>query len=296
MYYFHLTKSFMNRYYYWVFFILMFHISYSQQHDNRKSYSIYNAVQQKEITITDLVESIPPGSILIFGEQHDDSIAHLLESNIFEMLSKKFHNDIVLTMEMLESDIQPIVDEYLSGLISEKNFRKEARTWDNYTDYRPLIEYARQQGIRVIAANAPARYVNLVTRKGLPALQELNRKAKKYIATLPVDTLAGNYYTRFIDAMGGHSFPGMYLYESQNLWDATMAHFIIKAKKKYKPLIVLQLNGRFHSDYHSGLAERLDKSKYRVVTISCFPATTVNQPDGTLLYSIADYIIKTGYH
>lgn len=276
--------------------VMVLHFSYTHAQENNNSYRIYNAVQQKEITIVDLVESIPSGSILIFGEQHDDSIAHLLERNIFEMISKKFNNDIVLTMEMLESDIQPIVDEYLSGLISEKNFRKEARTWDNYNDYRPLIEYAKQQGIRVIAANAPTRYVNLVTRKGLSALQALSRKAKKYIAPLPVDTLSGNYYTRFSDAMGGHNFPGMHLYQSQNLWDATMAHFILKAKKKYKPAVVMQLNGRFHSDYHSGLAERLNKRKYRVLTISCFPAISVNQPDSSQLYSIADYIILTGHH
>lgn len=159
-----------------------------------------------------------------------------------------------------------------------------------------MIEYTKQQGIRVIAANAPAWYVNLVTRKGLSALQALSRKAKKYIALLPVDTLSGNYYTRFSDAMGGHSFPGMHHYQSQNLWEATMAHFILKAKMKYKPAVVMQLNGRFHSDYHSGLAERLNKSKYRVVTISCFPAITVNQPDWPQLYSIADYIILTGQH
>lgn len=260
----------MRRCYVLMILILISGYSYTQELQNNNTYIIYDAAQQMEIALPVLIERIPSGSILVFGEQHDDSIAHILESNIFEMLSKKFHNNIVLSMEMLESDVQPVVDEYLSGLISEKNFRREARTWGNYSDYRPLIEYAKQQGIRVIAANAPARYVNLVTRKGLSALYDLSRQAKKYIAALPVDTLTGNYYTRFLDAMGGHSIPGLHLYESQNLWDATMAHFINKAKRKYKPALVMQLNGRFHSDYHSGLApfyNSLFTIHYRLMTI-----------------------------
>ena len=273
--------------------IMMFHYTSAQEQQNNSNYIIYDAAQHTAITLAALKDHIPSGSILIFGEQHDDSTGHVLESRIFEMLSQKFNNDIVLTMEMLESDIQPVVDEYLSGLISEKNFRKEARTWNNYDDYRLLVEYAKQQGIRVIAANAPARYVNLVTRRGLSALHKLSRQSKKYIAPLPVDTLSGNYHTRFLEAMGGHTIPGMHLYESQNLWDATMAYFIHKAQRKYKPAVVMQLNGRFHSDYHSGIAERLHQRKNKIITISCFPAADLKQEDRAQYESLADYIILT---
>lgn len=283
----------MRRYHILIITILLFHYSFAQGPQNNNNFIIYDAAQHAAITLPALIDQIPSGSILIFGEQHDDSTGHILESLIFEMLSQKFNNDIVLTMEMLESDIQPVVDEYLSGLISEKNFRREARTWNNYDDYRPLVEYARQEGIRVIAANAPARYVNLVTRRGLSALHELSRQGKKYIAPLPVDTLSGDYYTRFLEAMGGHTIPGMHLYESQNLWDATMAYFIHKARKKYKPAVVMQLNGRFHSDYHSGIAERLNKRKNKVITISCFPAADLKQGDWAQYQALADYIILT---
>jgi len=283
----------MRRYHILIIILLLFHYSFAQEPQNNNNFIIYDAAQRTEITLAALTDRIPSGSILIFGEQHDDSTGHILESLVFEMLSQKFNNDIVLTMEMLESDIQPVVDEYLSGLISEKNFRKEARTWNNYDDYRPLVEYARQQGIRVIAANAPARYVNLVTRRGLSALNELSRQSKKYIAPLPVDTLNGDYYTRFLEAMGGHTIPGMHLYESQNLWDATMAYFIHKARKKYKPAVVMQLNGRFHSDYHSGIAERLNKRKNKVITISCLPFTDIKRGDRAQYQALADYIILT---
>ncbi|GAA4317592.1 hypothetical protein GCM10023143_29760 [Compostibacter hankyongensis] len=196
-------------------------------------------------------------------------------------------------MEMFERDVQPVLDEYLKDIISEKNFRSEARAWDNYADYRPLIERAKDHHIPVIAANAPARYVNLVARKGLTALYRLDRSARQWIGPLPIDTLSGPYAQKFLEAMGGHVMPGMHLYESQNLWDATMAYSIKKALKRHRRATVLQLNGRFHSDDHTGLAERLRRLRRPLLTISCFRAEDFDQPSWDTYKTLADFVILT---
>jgi uncharacterized iron-regulated protein len=232
---------------------------------------------------------------LVFGEQHDDSTGHLLEQKIFEALYEKDKN-IVLSMEMFHRDVQYIVDEYLADIISEKNFIKEARAWDAYkTDYRPMIEFAKQKGLKVVAANAPSRYTNLVTRKGLQALNALSKEVKKnFIAPLPIDTLTGTYYNNFLETMGGHAVPGMYLYQSQNFWDATMSWSIAQALKQNKNAVVYMLNGRFHSDYHLGLAKRLiDDYRKTVVTISCFQASDFSNPDWKKYEPLADFVILT---
>ena len=60
-----------------------------------------------------------------------------------------------MTLEMFERDVQPLLDQYLAGNISEKNFLDGARPWDRYTtDYRPMVELARVHGWPVIAAIA----------------------------------------------------------------------------------------------------------------------------------------------
>lgn len=256
-------------------------------------YKIYDTKQQKEIELKDITDVLPSKSILLFGEEHNDSIGHLLELQVFENLRNKHGQKLVLTLEMFEADVQPILNEYLAGIISEKNFRKEARSWNNYIDYRPLVESAKQHGIKVVAANAPPRYVNLVTREGLTALQKLDKSARKMIAPLPIDTLTGQYLYRFNEIMGGHDMPGMKLYQSQNFWDATMAHFIIKAAKTHRAEIVLHLNGRFHSDYRSGLAERLLNKGRLVTTISCFAVDTLDNPAWIQYSNLADYVIIT---
>src|SRR3954467_8455063 len=68
-------------------------------------------------------------------------------------------------MEMFERDVQIVLDEYLSDLITEQHFLASSRPWGNYkTDYRPLVELAKEKHLDVIAANAPRRYVNMVSR------------------------------------------------------------------------------------------------------------------------------------
>jgi len=99
--------------------------------------------------------------VLFFGEDHSDSTGHYLEYTLFKKLSEQYPGKIALSMEMFETDCQNVLDEYLSGFIREKNFITEARAWKNYKDYRPLIEFAKASHIPVVAANAPARYVNM---------------------------------------------------------------------------------------------------------------------------------------
>ena len=56
-------------------------------------------------------------------------------------------------MEMFDRDVQPVMNEYLKGYIREKNFTKDARTWGNYRDYKPMVEFAKEKKLDVGQAN-----------------------------------------------------------------------------------------------------------------------------------------------
>lgn len=277
-----------------LYIVLFFAIPLAAQQIG-KDYKVYKSNDHKEIQLNDIVSQLKAGDVLIFGELHDDSIGHLLEMQIYSMVYQKFNNQTILTLEMFERDVQHVLNEYLAGIISEKNFIKESRAWNNYKDYKPLIEFAKEKKLKVVAANAPARYTNLVTRKGLNALNDLDKNVKKnWIAPLPVDTLTGRYHDGFMEIMGGHSVPGMNLYQSQNFWDATMSYSIHQALKQNKNSIAYQINGKFHSDYHSGLTERLRNDyKRNVTTIACLYQDDIHSPDWSQLSEMADYIILT---
>ncbi|WP_443939563.1 ChaN family lipoprotein [Pedobacter sp. MW01-1-1] len=259
------------------------------------NYKVYDVKKQKIISIEDIVSDMNHADVLFFGEEHNDSIGHYLEAEIFKKLNEKYPQQVALSMEMFHTDVQPIINEYLSGLISEKNFVKESRAWSNYKDYRPLIEYAKEKQLAVIGANVSARYSNAVTLNGLASLENFNEESKKFFPPLPIDTATGKYYENFTKLLGGHGMGTMKIYQTQNFWDATMAWSISKFKKMHKNIKILQLNGRFHSDEKLGTLAKLQQNqpKLRILNISSFSDSQFEQPNWDKFKNLGDYIILT---
>lgn len=257
-------------------------------------YKIYDVKQQKRISLEELVIAVKDIDVLFFGEEHNDSIGHKLEFELFKKLDAAYPGT-ALTMEMFHTDIQPVINEYLSGLISEKNFIKEARAWNNYKDYRPMIEYAKEHQLKVIAGNAATRYSNAVTRSGLDILKSFPATSKIFLPPLPIDTATGKYQAKFTETLGGHDMGSMKIYQTQNLWDASMSWSIASYLKANRGRKVLQLNGRFHSDEKLGTYAKLKRymPKLKLANISCFSGTDFSNPDWGNHLLLGDYIILT---
>jgi uncharacterized iron-regulated protein len=259
-------------------------------------YKIYNTATQKPATLADIVSNMSKADVLFFGEEHNDSTGHLLEFELFKAFVQKYPANTALSMEMFTTDCQLVLNEYLGGLIREKNLISDARTWPNYKDYRPLVELAKQNQLPVIAANAPSRYTNMVTRGGLIALDKLAPQAKTYIAPLPIDTATGVYYEKFVKIMGGHgAMAGMQIYQSQNLWDATMGWSIAKFYKSHQNYKIMQLNGGFHSEEKLGAVAQLKKYApgVQVLTVAAYADESFENPDWSKFNQLADYVILT---
>ncbi|HVS90919.1 MAG TPA: ChaN family lipoprotein [Mucilaginibacter sp.] len=258
------------------------------------NYKIYSTSRQKTITADEIITDMNGAGVLFFGEEHNDSTSHVLERLILGKLNEKYPGKVALSMEMFETDCQEVLDEYLQGLIREKNFITEGRAWHNYKDYRPLIEFAKEQQIPVVAANAPARYVNMVDRMGLTSLDKLDKTARSWLPPLPIDTATGEYYEKFLRVMGGHSaMGGMQMFQAQNLWDAAMGWSISKFWKKHRDFKILQVNGDFHSEDKLGAAAQLRKysPKVKILNIACYADDSFDNPDWSKYNKNNDYII-----
>jgi len=268
------------------------------QTDSIPSYKIYSVSKKQEITLEKLLTNLQKKDVIFFGEEHDDSIAHMLEYELLKGLYKhRGEKNIMLSMEMFQSDVQLILDEYRNGLISKKSFEQQARVWSNYSDYRPIVAFAKENGLYILAANAPDRYTNRVAKHGLKSLEPLSNKAKSFLAPLPIDTLTGRYYEKFTEEMGEHAgASSMKLYQAQNLWDATMAWHIaglLKTNRNKKQ--VLHLNGRFHSDEKLGTYAQLKHytPRLKITNISVFKDSSIIHPQWVEWKNLGDYIIIT---
>ena len=259
-------------------------------------YKIYDTRSRQLVSIDKIVTDMADADVLFFGEEHNDSAAHYLENKIFRALHAQYADKVVLSMEMFETDGQLVLNEYLEGFINEDRFSRDVRLWTNYKDYRPMIEYAKQNKIPVIAANPPRRYVNLVTRRGMRSLDSLSNDAKKFLPPLPYDTLSGRYREKFMDIMKGS--PGsssQNIYYSQSLWDAGMAYSIYSFLKKNKHKKVFHCVGGFHTEEKLGTAAQLQmrNKKLKILNISSFRDDSFNSPDWEKFSSRGDYIIVT---
>jgi uncharacterized iron-regulated protein len=260
-------------------------------------YKIYNTATQKLATLDDIINDMAQADVLFYGEEHNDSIGHTIELALLTRLSEKYPAKTALSLEMFETDTQPVLNEYLNGLIREKNLISDGRAWPNYKDYHPLVELAKEKHLPVIAANSPSRYTNRVTRLGLKSLQQLDAIAKGWLPPLPIDTATGAYYNKFVTIMGGHAgMGGMQIFQSQNLWDATMAWSISKYLKTHAGSKVMQINGGFHSEDKLGAAAQLKKyaPAARLINIAAFAVEDFSQEIDWSKYSKANnYIIVT---
>jgi uncharacterized iron-regulated protein len=250
--------------------LISFFFLYSSA-QNKPSYLIYDQ-NGKKATYKDIINSSQKAEVLLFGEYHDNSVVHWLELEVLKDLSDK--RNLVLGAEMLEADNQKQINQYLNDEINQKKLDSTARLWPNYkTDYKPLVDYAKELKIDFIATNIPRRFASLVFKNGFEALDKLSNEEKSWIAPLPLKydaALPG--YSKMIQEMGGHG--GENLPKAQASKDATMAHFIIKNRKENS--LFIHFNGSYHSDNFEGINWYLkqENPSIKIVTIA-----TVSQND-----------------
>lgn len=262
------------------------------------NYRIYSVKLAKEVSLNDIVKEMANYDVLFYGEEHNDSVTHFLERSILELLYAQYGPDLALSMEMFERDVQPVMNEYLKGFISERSFKKDARAWSNYRDYRPMVEFAKGKGLDVVCANAASRYTNLAGRKGPQALNALPDVSKDFIAPLPYDTATGDYYKKLTE-LPKHdtvtekgkpkpktdAMPGMGNFDlvvAQSLWDATMAYSIAEYRRESyanKVKKIMQVNGKFHSDEGFAVVTQLKKYSPRTRILIISTADDDNYPN-----------------
>jgi uncharacterized iron-regulated protein len=206
-------------------FILILTTLYSGDLD---AYRLYNT-SGDEVDYNEMISALQVADIVLFGELHDNPVAHWLELEVSKSLYEVAGEKLVLGAEMFEADNQLIIDEYLQGFIKTSHFEENVRLWNNYsTDYKPLVEFAAANQLNFVATNIPRRYANMVARGGFESLEQLSAEAKTYIAPLPM-----HYFPEadcYKKMMGMTGMPGKMhagnLPKAQASKDATMAYFI----------------------------------------------------------------------
>ena len=295
---------------------------------DKPAYQLYDQ-EGKKVKYEKMINELEQADIIFFGELHTDPIAHWLQLEMTKELFERKQEALILGAEMFEADNQLILTEYLNGMYNTEKFEAEMRLWGNYqTDYKPLVEFAKENQIPFVATNIPRRYANVVYQKGFEGLEELSDEAKAFMAPLPMRydpevACYKNMLTKLgmgdttlkgenampgkmesmpekenpmpekenpVHPMGKKSAPMENLPRAQAAKDATMAHFILENWTAGKTMF--HFNGSYHSENFEGIVWHLlqQNADLKIMTIS-----TVQQAEIDTLeeenVNIANYIV-----
>lgn len=203
---------------------------------------------------------------LLLGEIHTSAADHAWQLATLEA-AQQAQPRLSLALEMVPAARQPVLDRYSAGQINEQTFLKQVgwqEVWGHDADlYLPLLRWARQRGVPLLALNAEPDLVKRVRRQGLAAIPRPEREG------IGAPVSAGPAYRRRLEtAWRGHgggdgpltaaqAVDLQRFIDSQLLRDRAMAERIAAAHRRDPGRLVVALIGRGHLEDGDGVPRQL---------------------------------------
>jgi uncharacterized iron-regulated protein len=205
----------------------------------------------------DPLAHLPPGRIVLLGEQHDRAEDHHWQLAAITEIHAAAPN-LVLGFEMFPRSTQPALNQWVAGTLSEDAFL-HATDWQHVWGYppalyMPIFRFARDHHIPMVALNVSRHLVHQVAQSGFATIPPADREG---ITTPAAPTDA--YKARLAEAMSDHAGPKLapdrlaHFIEAQQVWDRAMAEAI--AAHQGPTLVAIM--GAGHLQYGDGVPHQL---------------------------------------
>ncbi|GAA3699278.1 ChaN family lipoprotein [Oceanisphaera sediminis] len=241
--------------------------------------------QGQPLPLDQAARRLAGADVVMVGELHGHQAVHRFQAELLARLLNQ-PRPMALAMEQFSRDKQATLNVYLAGKLGEDAFIEQSKAWPGYrSDYRPLIELARQAGIEVLAANAPRHIVRCIGRKGPDYLNRLPADHRAWVAerlTLTDDS----YKARFMAARHHGQAPSEFQFAAQTSWDDTMAESIDRYLQAHPGHRVMLTVGRFHIGDGLGTAQRLQLRAPQLKIALIYPVTPNEAPAAAPLWSL----------
>lgn len=255
--------------------------------ENASPLSQEEAITQNEPGIetdsanADVLEAIASSQVIYLAETHDSRADHIAQLNIIQALDQT--NAIAIGLEMFQRPFQSALDDYLAGDITEAELVEqseyETRWGFDWEFYAPIVRYAKDNQIPVIALNTPTEATRQVAREGLESLDENLLKYVPPIAEL--DTTNEAYRASVAQVFGAHGHGSSLNFENffaaQVLWDETMAESVVMQLEKEPERQMVVLAGEGHIAFDYGIPSRVERRLPEIDQASV-RLSTVDQP------------------
>jgi len=208
-----------------------------------------------------LFSSLTRYPLVYVGELHDNPASHRLQLEILKAMQARHPGQVALGMEMFNNEQQVALDQWVAGELSEKEFLRESRWFENWGSdfelYRELLEFSREQQIPVIGLNVPKALGRKVSMTPLDQLDSETREQ------LPEMDMSDPYQRMMIEEIFGAHGAGAPMVESffrrQTLWDEAMAATVADYMREHPGRHMVIIAGGWHVEYGFGIPRRVHR-------------------------------------
>ena len=235
-----------------------------------------------------IIPELEQKRVVFVGENHDRYDHHLIQLEIIRRLHAR-HPQLAIGMEMFQQPFQGYLDDYVAGRLSEAELLRSTeyyRRWRfDFRLYAPILRYAREHQLPVVALNLPVELTRKVGRKGIDGLTDAERAAIPAV----IDRSDALYAQRLKGVFDQHPHKERrkfeHFIEVQLLWDEGMAERAATFLEAHPDHVMVVLAGTGHLAYGSGIPRRL------VRRIPVSSAIVLNSWQGGLESDLADFLL-----
>ncbi|MBD1836694.1 ChaN family lipoprotein [Coleofasciculus sp. FACHB-64] len=265
------------------------------------SQTISSPQTQQSYTAPEVLQQLAKVNVIYLGESHDSPEDHQAQLEIIQELYRR-NRKIAIAMEMFQRPYQGVLDRYLAGKITETQLIEQSeykKRWGfSWEYYAPILGFAKEKKLPVLALNTPSEVTRKVARKGLESLTAAERRYIPPDAEIRTDNpeyrqMVQQAFQQHQVAGHGSSANFERFFTAQVLWDETMADAIAQFLKTHPDYQVVVLAGQAHIVYGYGIPSRVARRLgNKIVQRSILLNPTVDEPAQTDK-AIADYFWVT---
>jgi uncharacterized iron-regulated protein len=240
-----------------------------------EQFSIVRPGTSQSLNVESVLKEIASADVVYLGETHDRPEDHQAQLTIIQSLHR-LNPQLVIGMEMFQRPYQPVLDRYLAGKITEAELIEQSqypKRWGfSWEFYAPIVRFARDRGLPVIALNTPTEVTRKVARSGL---ESLTLAEKRFIPPISAIALGPASYRQrlrqiYDDIHHGKTSQANFerFFQAQVLWDETMAERIARSLQQEPKRLVVVLVGQGHVIYGEGIPSRVARRVPKVSQVS----------------------------
>lgn len=200
--------------------------------------------------------------VVFVGEQHDRLDHHVIQLDVIEYLHS-LGTPLAIGLEFFQQPFQAILDAYVDGAINEQEMLEKTEYFSRWVfDYRlyaPILRYARDNAIPLVALNIPGEIVHQTSREGMASLDE---KQASFVPA-DIDRNVSGYESRIRESFQAHKGIDMGMLDNfidaQLLWDEGMAEAAASYLLEQPEKLLVILAGAGHIEYRTGIPVRLER-------------------------------------